>query len=343
MIPLKKRIEAFSELGKKLDTYINKGIPEEFAEVITKAYECNNWFTRDNVLYSLRAVAAWLEKEKLDQWISKYDIEKSGGRKILVVMAGNIPLVGFHDFLSVLISGHVFVGKLASDDIVLLPTLAEMLIFIEPSFADRILFTESKTKDFDAVIATGSDNSSRYFDYYFGKYPHIIRKHRSSIAILTGQESTEELSGLADDISLYFGLGCRNVSKIFIPENYDIINLFPSFLKYEIVFKEHHKYMNNYDYNKNIFLMCQTKFIDNGFMLFVENDELSSPISVINYQRYKDIEEVKKYLLSEKEKLQCVVGDILQIENAVPFGMSQQPALWDYADKVDAIEFLSGI
>lgn len=285
-----------------------------------------------------------LQEAKMQKWISRYNIQDSKNqkqKKVFVVMAGNIPLVGFNDFLSVLISGNIFIGKLSSDDNVLLPAITEMLISIEPSFADCIHFSEEKAGGFDAVIATGSDNTSRYFEYYFGKYPHIIRRNRNSIAVLTGKESEDELSGLADDICMYFGLGCRSVSKILIPEGYDIKQLFPAFQKYSNILSNHNKYRNNYEYNKSIFLLNQTKNIDNGFILFTENNTLSSAVSVVNYQQYKNTEEVKKYLLSEKDKLQCVVGNANYIENVIPFGKSQQPELWDYADGVDTIEFLT--
>ncbi|MFH0864548.1 MAG: acyl-CoA reductase [Bacteroidota bacterium] len=343
MIPLQQRMKAFSELGKMLLTYSENGSPESFESIINKSYEHNNWFTRENVIFSVKSIASMLQEEKLQQWISTYSLPEAGKQKpnnVLVVMAGNIPLVGFHDFLSVLISGNNFIGKLSSDDNILLPAITEMLVSIEPSFAERIHFIEGKAEGFDAVIATGSDNSSRYFEYYFGKYPHIIRRNRSSMAVLTGQESEADLLGLADDICLYFGLGCRSVSKVFIPEDYNIRSLFPAIQKYSSILSMHNKYMNNYDYNKSIFLLNKTKNIDNGFMLFTENTALSSPVSVLNYQQYNNIEEVKKYILSEKDKLQCVAGKESIMENITPLGKSQQPELWDYADGVDTMKFL---
>jgi hypothetical protein len=344
MVSLQQRIKAFSELGSKLSSYTEKGFPEKWENVIKKSFEHNNWFTRENILFSLNSIVSMLQEEKLKQWISKYkmqDPKKIKPENVLVIMAGNIPLVGFHDFLSVLISGHNFLGKLSSDDNVLLPAISEMLISIEPSFKERIQFIEGKASGFSAVIATGSDNSSRYFNYYFGKYPHIIRHHRSSMAVLTGKESEAELKGLADDICLYFGLGCRSVSKLFLPEGCDINLIFPALLKHSDVLSNHNKYLNNYDYHKSIFLLTQTQNIDNGFMLFTENAALSSPVAVMNYQYYKDIEEVRKNILSEKNKLQCVVGNESIMENMIPFGKSQQPELWDYADGADTIEFLS--
>ncbi|HNW98538.1 MAG TPA: acyl-CoA reductase [Bacteroidales bacterium] len=336
-------LTAFIKLGEKINKLVENGGDESFDEIIRKSYKQNNWFIRENILFALRSIALMLSEEKLRQWLAAYkfpDTKNQNPKNILVVSAGNIPLVGFHDFLSVLISGNNYVGKLSSDDNILLPAIAEMLISTEASFAEHIHFTEGKAQDFDAAIATGSDNTSRYFDYYFGKYPNIIRRNRNSIAILTGQESESELSGLADDICMYFGLGCRNVSKVFIPEDSDISIIFTALQKYRNSLSMHNKYMNNYDYHKSIFMMNQTKYIDNDFMLFTENAALSSPIAIVNYQRYKNTEEVKKYIADEKDKLQCVIGNENIFNNGYPFGKSQQPELWDYADGVDTLAFL---
>lgn len=341
---LEKRTMAFAELGRKMQKCLSKDNFGELEVPLKNAQIHNSWFTEDNLLFSIKSVISMLQEEKMQQWTSGYSFNISSNqnpKKILVVMAGNIPLVGFHDFLSVLISGNIFMGKLSSDDLFLLPAISRMLIDIEPEFNDRVLFVDGKAEDFDAVIATGSNNSSRYFDYYFGKYPNIIRRHRSSIAVLTGKEGEDELISLTDDICLYFGMGCRSVSKVFVPDNYDIGILFPVFKKYSKSYTQHNKYLNNFDYNKSIFLLNKTRSIDNGFILFTESPELSSSISVLNYEYYKTIEDVKKYLLSVKDNLQCIIGDASILEGAIPFGKSHRPELWDYADGVDVLNFLA--
>jgi len=255
-------------------------------------------------------------------------------------MAGNIPLAGFHDFMCVLISGNIFVGKLSSQDKYLLPAIAEELNGIAPSVKESVFFTEERLPPFDAVIATGSNNSSRYFEYYFGKYPHIIRKNRNSVAILNGMESKEELGLLADDIFLYFGLGCRNVTKIFIPEGYDFTMLTKALRKYKDRLSMQSKYMNNYDYNKSIFLINQILHNDLEFCILKEDNSIASPISVLYYEYYRDISDVINYISVNREKIQCLVAGKTYTNYTVLFGKSQQPELWDYADGVDTMEFL---
>jgi hypothetical protein len=229
-------------------------------------------------------------------------------------------------------------AKLSSNDKTLLPFLAEYLISVEPEFKNYIEFTDGKLENFDAVIATGSNNTARYFEYYFGKYPNIIRKNRNSAAILTGNETKEELKNLADDIFTYFGLGCRNVSKLYIPENYD----FEAFFKGMFSWKEiihNHKYINNYDYNKAVYLMDSFPLLDNEFMLLKEDTAFSSPISVVFYEKYNSLEDLSKELEEQSENIQCVVSKA-GINNEIPFGKAQNPELWDYADRIDTVEFL---
>jgi hypothetical protein len=251
-------------------------------------------------------------------------------------MAGNLPLVGFHDFLAVLIGGHAVMVKLSSKDRVLPLFLAEELVSIEPRFADLIRF-EEQFKNFDAVIATGGDNSARYFHYYFGKYPHVIRKNRTSCAILKGNETDQELEALGHDIFSYFGLGCRNVSKIFIPRTYEITSVFPKWEKFKDIIN-HHKYNNNYDYQKSILLINGNHFFDNGFLLVEENQKLVSPISVLYYERYEDESDLALKIFEAKDKIQCIVGKMTP--DSIPFGQAQSPMLWDYADQIDTLKFL---
>ena len=249
-------------------------------------------------------------------------------------MAGNIPLVGFHDFLSVLITGNKVLCKMSSNDKILLTFLIQKLIEIEPSFKDYIAITDGKLTDFNAVIATGSNNTARYFDYYFKKHPSIIRKNRNSIALITGDETPEQMQLLAKDIFTYFGLGCRNVSKILVPKNYNWDHFFNNmFVERELI--NNHKYANNYDYNKAVYLMSDIKLLDNEFMLLKEDEGYSSPISVVFYEFYESVLEAKEKLASDTDQIQCIVS-----KNHIPHGETQSPNLWDYADAVDTVKFI---
>ena len=251
-------------------------------------------------------------------------------------VAGNIPLAGFHDLLSILVSGHALMAKLSSKDSVLPTFLADKLVEIEPKFAPAISLVP-RLRGFDAVIATGSDNSARYFQYYFGKYPHIIRKNRTSCAILEGTENDEELRLLGKDVFSYFGLGCRNVSKIFVPEDFDPVRLVNAWDVYVDII-HHHKYHNNYDYQKSILLVNKIPFYDSGFVILQENEKLVSPISVVYLQRYTNLDALTTHLDEIEEKVQCIVGKTRPAN--VPFGQAQEPELWDYADAVDTMKFL---
>ena len=328
---LQQRIDAFSKLGESIKK--NK-------EKLAKGNH-NLWFTPDFIDFALTETANSLKKENLEQWIAKYpELQKQKSNKRAgVITAGNIPLVGFHDFLSVLISGNIFAGKLSSKDDKLMPAIIKMLIEIEPEFKSRISLTEGKLESFDAVIATGSNNSARYFEYYFGKYPHIIRKNRNSVAVLSGNETDEELQGLADDIFLYFGLGCRSVSKLFLPDGYELDTVFRNSLKHKNVIN-HNKYANNYDYNRAIYMMNRIDFKDNGIMLMKEDIGYASPVSVVYYEHYSKPDTVKKRLQTDNEMIQCVVSKEELVDNTVNFGETQKPKLWDYADNIDTIEFL---
>jgi hypothetical protein len=249
-------------------------------------------------------------------------------------MAGNIPLVGFHDFLSVLISGNNILAKTSSKDAELIVYLGEILCSLNPAFRQRIKFTEGILSDFDAVIATGNDNSSRYFEYYFGKYPHIIRKNRNSVAIIDGNETDQELENLGTDIFSYFGLGCRNVSKIYLPGGYDFHTMIRNWNRFSDIIN-HSKYANNYEYNMAVYLVNKEKFLDTGYMLLKESTELSSPVSVLYYEFYNSEEILSGEIDKLKEKIQCVTGN-----NYIPFGKVQFPKLWYYSDNIDTLDFL---
>ena len=351
---LATRINAFSKLSdfllnvennSKLQTPNSKVKNSKLTQIIKTEHLNNGWFTENYIKTAIYSIAKSISKEKLIKWTKpykdKFNIPQK--KRVGVILAGNIPLVGFHDFISVLISGNIFIGKRASKDNNLIKELTNILIEIEPKFKDYIYFVENRLTDFEAVIATGSNNSARYFNQYFGKYPHIIRKNRNSVAILTGQETNEQLEKLADDIFMYYGLGCRNVSKIFVPENYKFDKFFESIYKYKALIN-HHKYANNYNYNRTIYLMNQQKFLDNGFAILINETANSSPISVIYYENYKNIESLTKYLSHQKDKLQCVVSDKkLENFNITGIGKTQQPELWDYADNVNILDFLNKI
>lgn len=335
---LKDKINAFVELGVFLKQIASENPTSEAKETYQKAEAENGWFTQENILYALKSWGDVLSEENLRHWISNYQIKETSPKTIGVVMAGNVPLVGFHDFLSVLVTGNKVQAKLSSNDKTLLPFLAKHLISVAPEFKEYIEFTEGKLTDFDAVIATGSNNTARYFDFYFGKYPHIIRKNRNSVAVLSGAETQEELTALADDIFRYFGLGCRNVSKIFIPENYDFEPFFKAMFHWKEII-HNHKYINNYDYNKAVYLMDGLPLLDNEFMLLKEDSGFSSPISVVFYEKYTSAEHLKKDLKQQSENIQCIVSKT-GLPNEIPFGKAQAPALWDYADGVDTVNFL---
>lgn len=354
---LDNRIKAFISLGRFLKQFaaggkkdesnsLNALFYEDMEELIKTVHVHNQWFTEENVRNAFGALADSLEETALLDWISIYikDLKaEKEPKRVAVIMAGNIPMVGFHDMLCVLLSGNKFVGKLSSDDKLLLPFVAKILKKIEPEFSDLIEFTEDQLKNIEAVIATGSNNSARYFEYYFGKYPNIIRKNRNSVAVLTGAETKKELAALGSDVFQYFGLGCRNVSKLFVPKDYVFDTFYESIFDFQNVVNNN-KYANNYDYNKTVYLMSSNPtLLDNNFLLLKEDATYSSPIGVLFYEFYDDIKALSKKLESEAEQLQCIVSNSLEIKNAIPFGKAQCPTLNDYADGVDTMKFLIGI
>ena len=328
------RINAFSLLGQTLKN-IND---DEFQTLAEQAARENPWFTKENVRMATDGIIQLLQKERLERWVSSYSL-RDQSKKIALVLAGNIPLVGFHDLLSVLISGNNALIKPSSKDSVLLKYILQKLYDIEAAFRDKVEFAE-QLKNFDAVIATGSDNSARYFDYYFGKYPNIIRKNRTSVAILRGNESEDDLAALAIDVFSYFGLGCRNISKLLVPAGYTFDKLFSTWEVYQPII-HHHKYCNNYDYQKSIMLVNQIPFLDNGFVMLHETTKMVSPISVVYYEQYKDEADLSNKLTEAEDKIQCIVGNGTRA--AIPFGKAQYPELWDYADGVDTLKFLTNL
>ena len=326
---LQKRIEILQALQKYLLTN-----DEEWQQIRLKSFFHNGWFTEDFISLAVQNICThFLQKEKLEQWAAHYHLDDNiGGKNIGLVMAGNIPLVGFHDFLCVFISGHKQTIKLSSKDDILLKHLVEKMIEWEPSLAAYISFAEM-LKGCDAYIATGSNNSARYFNQYFSKYPNIIRRNRTAVAILTGKETAAELDLLADDVHQYFGLGCRNVTKLYVPPGYDFVPLLRAFDKYTY-FADHHKFKNNYDYQLSIALLNNVFYMTNGSALLLENDAIFSAISQLNYSFYED---EKKLLdkLTGNEDIQCICG-----HNGIAFGQAQCPGLMDYADGVDTMQFL---
>ena len=343
MIPVDQRIKAFGRLGDALrqalfNSDAEGALPHDLQQAILKAGQQNAWFTSAQVLHALSQWAGVLEEKNLATWLKPYQkqLEKVKGKTIGVVNAGNIPLVGFHDFMSVLLSGHRYLGKNSSDDNVLLPFLAGRLAEIEPAFAKVISFTE-RLKDYDAVIATGSNNSARYFEYYFGKVPHIIRKNRNAVALLDGKETEAQLMALGEDVFRYFGLGCRSVSHLLLPQDYDFSKLFGAFENYADI-RHHNKYINNYDYYKSVLILKKILFYDNGFLIVKKDESIASPIAILNYSFYKSPEEAEAWLTANAENIQCVVS-----HRHLAFGSAQHPALNEYADGVDTMEFLVGI
>ena len=350
---LEKRIKSFAELGLFIQEYFKENDfknsspllikwKERIKSDIERLYTFNAWFTKENVEFAFKEWGKVLTEEKIYSWINPYKNkieEKNATSKIGVINAGNIPLVGMHDFISVLICGNHFVGKLSSKDDMLPKLVAEILCDIDPSFSDKITFVENFKEHPDAVIATGSNNSSRYFEYYFAKYPYIIRKTRNSIAILNGKESDEDLSNLAEDIFRYFGLGCRNISKLYVPEGYSFDRFFQIIEPWHTIY-QHNKYANNYDYHQSVFLMNKIPFFDNGFLIVKNDCQIYSPLSVIFYEYYSDITILAAEIKARASEIQCIVSNENNELQTKTFGSTQKPELWDYADNINTIEFL---
>ncbi len=347
------KIKAFVELGKFLAQFSensstrNEGVLcdelyfDSFTDLIALSQSHNGWYTKEQVYFAIQSWAEALTEVNLTKWLAAYNLNQIDSKTVGLILAGNIPLVGFHDFLSVLISGHKVLVKTSSNDQHLLPFLANYLIAVEPDLKNKITFTDGKLENFDAVIATGSNNTARYFEYYFKDKPSIIRKSRNSVAVLNGQETTAQLVALGDDIFRYFGLGCRNVSKLFVPKGYDFTKFFEAIFEFQDVI-HYEKYANNYDYNKAVFLMSNFKLLDNGFLTIKEDVSHASPISSVFYEFYENLNEVENRLSADQDSIQCIVSNDL-VKNSIPFGTTQKPELWDYADGIDTLNFLTSI
>lgn len=329
---LQQRLEILSQLRQYISAQ-----PTEWQNACRQAEQLNNWFTQRFIQTAAEAVAVnFLNNDLLRNWADYYHLDDNITPKTVgIVMAGNIPLVGFHDFLCVFVSGHKQVCKLSSKDDVLLKHLVTKMTEWNPAVAERVQFN-SMLKDCDAYIATGSDNSARYFDYYFGRYPSIIRKNRTSVGILTGNETEADLSLLADDVMQYFGLGCRNITKLYVPTGYNFVPLLNALRKYSWMFN-HHKYRNNYDYQLAIYLMNNIYYMTNDCIVMIENEQVFSPIGTLHYSFYQQKSDVIKSLQGN-EQVQSIIGT-----DHIPFGRAQQPALMDYADGVDVMAFLLGL
>ncbi|MDD7913847.1 acyl-CoA reductase [Polaribacter ponticola] len=353
MISIQNRITAFAKLGDFLSQFSVDNVTKKdniehneiffdgFVHQIKVAQENNSWFTKDNILFTLNNWSKSLNKKNLTNFTESITLKNESPKNVAIIMAGNIPLVGFHDFLSVLISGHSVLVKQSSNDKHLLPFLTKYLEYVEEGFKGKILFTEEKLDNFDAVIATGSSNTARYFEYYFKNKPNIIRKSRNSVAVITGKETDEDFAKLSDDVFQYFGLGCRSVSKLYVPKGFNFDAFFNGMYSKKD-FINNAKYANNYDYNKAVYLMSEFDLLENGFLMIKEDESYSSPIATIFYEYYDNEADLKIKLHQDKEKIQCIVAkDFLETE--VAFGQTQNPQLTDYADGVNTLEFLSNI
>ncbi len=333
---LNNRIDTLVALGKELENIPDKKLNE--------AYLHNKWFVVDNIKKSLAAIKDnFLDKEKLEDWISKYQVaDINTNKKIGIIMAGNIPLVGFHDLLCVFITGHTAIIKLSSKDEILMKHIFKLFYKINPKTKDLIIKKE-RLKNIDAIIATGSNNSYRYFEYYFGKLPNIIRKNRNGVAVLTGNENEEDLVNLSYDVFDYFGLGCRNISKIYVPEKYNFDSFIPILDRHQYL-KEHNKYMNNYDYNLAIAMLNKDKIYQGEVFFLKEDISYLSRISNLHYEEYSDLEQLKRRISNDEELIQVTAtktGVLLDFDREVCFGDTQKPSLDDYSDGIDIMEFLT--
>ncbi|MFT4678392.1 MAG: hypothetical protein ACI84C_001631 [Flavobacteriales bacterium] len=349
MLNVQQRIEAFAKLGKLMVLWGEEkqwpgfecGLSEsEYAAVqasIPMAKIYNPWFTSDNVHKSLRSLGASMDMGSLEKWVSNYTFKEDKSLIVGLIMAGNIPLVGFHDVLCVLLSGHKAKIKMSSDDDKLFPAILSAVQILQPALTDQVLVMEDRLVEYDAILATGSNNTARYFEHYFGKVPNIIRKNRHSVAVLTGEETKEEIVALGHDIFDYFGLGCRSVSKLYLPEGYNFDHFFNGIFEFQDIVN-HHKYANNYDYNKAVWLLNMEDLLDNEFILLRKCNDLTSPTGSLHYENYSDVATVHQQLDEMKDELQCVVG-----KGFLPFGKSQEPALDDYADGLDTMAWLASL
>ncbi len=335
-----ERLQTFVALGNFLRA---AGSQTELTEIAHRAHARNNWFTVSNTLRAIDAIAnEFLTEDKLINWLGQYRAEPNRPQQVGVVMAGNIPAVGFHDMLCVLLSGHKLMAKLSTQDFVLIHYFIQKIKEINPDFSEFIEEAE-RLNAADAYIATGSNNTARYFDYYFAKKPHIIRRNRSSVALLMGEEAETEFLPFGHDVLDYYGLGCRNVSTLLVPEGYDFVPLLRTLEPQALEYLHNHKYQNNYDYNKSIYLINGVLHYDNGYLLVTENDALVSPISVLYYQTYQTQDDARQWLTTRADQIQVVASAQGWLPGSVSFGQTQRPGLTDYADGIDTMAFLDGL
>ena len=340
-----KQISGLAQLGFYINKFLEvkpenyNEVDEKFAALLRKSEIENSWFTQESQRFALKQWSDLLTEENLNHWLSKYK-PSHDSKKVGLILAGNIPMVGFHDVISVILSQHIALIKLSSKDRTILPFLLNK--WQEFSEAELQYEFVEKLQDFDAVIATGSNNTARYLEYYFKDHLSIIRKNRTSIAVLKGDEAPEELQLLAEDIFRYYGLGCRNVTRLFIPQDFVIDGLFENFLNFKEIIN-HNKYANNYEYNRAIYLLNQERFWDNNFVMLKEDEALFSPLSVINFTRYKNIDEVKSFINENEENIQAIVAKPELGLDSIALGEAQNPDLETYADHVDTMQFLEVI
>ena len=339
MIDRQERVRAFSSLGNLLTSFIRDFESDTYAQdraQVGRSFHKNGWFTEEEVMKAITYWAEVLQEDTLSAWTTDYPQVESS-KRIGLILAGNIPMVGFHDILSVIISGHTAIIKPSSSDDVLIPWIMEKLRDAYPASSHWFEVTSDLLKDYDAVIATGSNNSARYFEQYFGHFPNIIRKNRTSVAVLSGDESEGEMEGLMRDALQYFGLGCRNVTKLFVPEDYDLNKIFAASVPFSNVM-QNKKYANNYAYHKTLLLMQGKEVLENDVLMLTPDKSLYSPVSVLHYERYTDLTMLTSRLASHEGELQCIVG-----QEHTPFGKAQNPGLDDYADGVDTMHFLCNL
>lgn len=342
MISYQHSITAFTALGQLFRDYISGDYSEnkwlkDLDNALVNASNQNKWFTKENLDFCINTWGNTLTKVNLNTWLSAYPEAQKHEQRLGLVLAGNIPLVGLHDILCGLACGYSIEIKYSSNDDILLPFVVNFLMEKQPEWQGKIHFTKGKLEKFDRVIATGSNNTARYFEYYFKDVSHIIRKTRNGLAVLNGEETEAELSALCTDILQYFGLGCRSISHLMVPEGYDFNALFLALYEHRDII-HHNAYANNYDYNKAVYLMQEEDLLDNGFMMLKKDSGLNSPIACVHYSVYSNSEEVQKTLEEAQDNIQCVVSNFL--ENSLAFGQTQHPKLSDYADHIDTMEFL---
>ncbi len=351
MTSIKERTDAFIQLGNFFRLY-DENLPkstcllkeiyfEAFEKEIEQAHIYNAWFTPEFVRSAIVSLGLMLQEQSINDWIKSYEILDNPKtiKKVGVIMAGNIPMVNFHDLFCVVMSGHIFIGKLSSKDNSLMQMVAKMLFELQPVLKNAILFIDGMMPEIDAIIATGSNNTARYFEQYFAKYPNIIRKNRSSIAILDGSETNEELKELAKDIFMYFGMGCRNISKVFLPKDSDPSKLYPYFKPYEYLYS-HNKYANNHDYHRSVYLLSALPHLDNGFLIMKEDTANTSPVAVLYFEYYSEIQKLIDTIEKNIDQIQCVVTKNNYFKVSIGFGNTQVPSLFDYPDGIDVMNFL---